>query len=543
MLSSRSLRYIAAWAVALGLAGDRIRVARHAFDNRPPEKPERHRPDGNDGHAQIDFGGQWVLARMVVAGFADRLYDRNAQWQVVRAAYPRSAASDWVKRESFPKAAGVPLGTDDDPRHDDDWMMYWFMGTDSPRWNDAGRAVALPYAAADPFAAAALEAVARERVTPELVDEVNRKCVGGPLYPPIQALLYAPLATIDSPQAAYFAFQWVCIGFTLFAGLGVSFLSRGRVWWPVATAAILLYPGYRSGLELGQNPVITLATLVWGWALAARGRDGCGGVVWGFLAYKPVWAAAFFLVPLLQRRWRFCGTMVLTGAALAGATLPLVGLHSWLDWLAVGKEASDLYQVNRNWIGLSRDLFGIPRRALIDFTLPQEQRTSPAATAAGWLLWGVVFAGTVAVGIARGGRRPTGLAAAFLALGAYLCCYRFMYYDALLSFFGVALLFAEWDTFVPPADTPGWRGLLLRWADAAATPPVIVLVVLFVLENVLLRAGLEVVLPGLPGHRRTIGTGPRYPWDTVLVLGLWVWAGWRLVRDGPPRKPVHGLAV
>src|SRR5579883_485776 len=529
MMSHPRLRYAAAWYLALVLAGDRLWVARHAFDNRPPDQPDRHRPDGNDGHAQIDFGGQWVFARMVTAGYADRLYDRNALWQVVRAAYPRSAASPWVVRESFPKAPGIPPWTDDDPRYDDEWMMFWFMGSDSPGWDEAGRAVALPFAANDPFGAAALQTAAADRLTPGLVAEVNRKRVGGPLYPPVQAFLYAPLALTNSPQQAYFAFQWVYLAFTFLTGLGVSVLSRGRIWWPVATAAVMLYPGYRSGLELGQNPVITLAVLVWGWAFVARGRDGWGGIVWGLLVFKPVWAAAFFLVPLLQRRWRFCGAMVLTATGLAAATLPVVGLHTWLDWLAVGKEGSDLYLVNKNWIGLSRDLFGIPRRALIDFTRPMDERGSPAATLIGWLLWGVVFAVTVSVGATCRDRRPTGLTAGFLALVAFLCCYRFMYYDVLLSFLGVALLFAEWDEFIPPVRPPGWRGRWTRFEDATSSVPVVIFVSLVVLENWLLRAYYQIEVPGLPGPPRAIGTGVRYPWDTVLVLLLWAWAGRKVV--------------
>jgi hypothetical protein len=534
-MSFRRVLYVLAWVVALLIAGQRLYTARHAFDNRPAE-PDRHRRDGNGGHAQIDFGGQWVLARLVVVGYADRLYDRQAQWEIVRTAFPRSAASDWVNRESFPKAPGVPLFTDNDPRHDDDWMMYWFMGRDSPGWDPAGRAVALPFASGDPISAAALVSETQTRLTPELVAEVNRKRIGGPLYPPIQAFLYAPLALDKSPQTAYFAFQWVTLGITLLAGLGVSVLTRHKVWWPVATTAIMLYPGYRAGLELGQNPVLTLAILVWGWALAARGRDGWGGAVWGLLAFKPVWGATFLLLPLLQRRWRFCRAMVLTGATLAAATLPFVGLHTWLDWLEVGKEASVTYLWSQNWITLSRDLFGIPRRTLTDFSRPLLERNTLAATASGWLLWGLVFVPTIGIYLRRGDRKPTGLAAGFLALGAFLCCYRFMYYDALLSFFGLALLFAEWDTLIAP---PAARWLH-RWADAAASPPVIVLVALFVLENVLPWGGQEVELPWLPGQAKWIGYGPRYPWDTVLAAALWAWAGWKLWRRGRITESVHG---
>src|SRR5262249_43818998 len=153
-------------------------------------------------------------------------------------------------------------------------------------------------------------------------------------------------------QRAYYLFQLFSVGLTFIAGLGLSRLTRGRIWWPAANLAILLFPGYRSGLDLAQNQVVSLTILTWGWVLATRGRDGWGGVVWGLLAFKPVWAAAFFLAPLLMGRWRFCTTMILTGAALAGATLPIVGIQTWFDWLTVGRHASETYSINQNWIGL-----------------------------------------------------------------------------------------------------------------------------------------------------------------------------------------------
>src|SRR4029079_9159857 len=109
------------------------------------------------------------------------------------------------------------------------------------------------------------------------------------------AFLYAPLAVGPSPQPAYFAFQWVSLAATFLAGLGVGVLSRGRVWWPVATTLVLLYPGYRAGLELGQNAILTLAVVVGGWALAARGRDGLGGAVGGVLGLKPGWGGRVLL--------------------------------------------------------------------------------------------------------------------------------------------------------------------------------------------------------------------------------------------------------
>jgi hypothetical protein len=162
-------------------------------------------------------------------------------------------------------------------------------------------------------------------------------------------------------------------------------------------------------------------------------------------------------------------------------------------------------------------------------------RGSLSAAILGWLLWGTVFATTLLVTLRHGDRRPTGLTTAFLALGAFLCCYRFMYYDALLSFFGVALLFAEWKRFLPSSGRSGWAGLLDRWADAARSLPVIILALLFIVENGLLRFEWEVEVPGLPG--RMVGTGYHYPWDTGLILILWAWTGWKVTcRSYEPKS-------
>src|SRR5262249_15420117 len=152
---------------------------------------------------------------------------------------------------------------------------------------------------------------------------------------------------------------------------------------------------------------VSLVFLIWGWVLIARGRPGWGGVVWGLLAYKPVWAAVFFLALVLTRRWRAAVAMLGTGAALAALTLPFVGWHSWLDWLQVGREADQEYKVDENWISCSRDLVSIPRRWLLDFSLPKDERDRnwlPPALI-GWGLLLAVVGVTVHVAVQRW-RRP-----------------------------------------------------------------------------------------------------------------------------------------
>jgi arabinofuranan 3-O-arabinosyltransferase len=259
----------------------------------------------------------------------------------------------------------------------------------------------------------------------------------------------------------------------------------------------MCFPGFGGSLNLGQNAPLSLAVLLWGWVLVERGRDGWAGVVWGLLAYKPVWAASFFLVPLWTRRWRMAGAMLATGTALAVATLPVVGLGAWLDWLAVGRVASQVYEVNENWIDLSRDLLGSARRWLLDFDRPDDQRGDPLAGALGWAaLLAVAGATTLAAWRRPAQVRSTrGPGAAFVLLAAWLCCLHFMYYDVLLAALPVAVLFAE------PGRKQGW------W-------PAYLLV------------GLVVVLP--PGFVLAAPWRMEVPWDQYGLLLLWAWCGWRV---------------
>lgn len=539
-------------AVACGLAF--TYRAFHWFDSPASAAPEMRRGDGNSGHTQIDFGGQWLMGRMVVTGNGRQLYHRNKQWEVLRAGYSVEDESPVQREEAaLPRVAQSRAKDDENYNHDATNLMHWFMGGgNDPRaeWRTLAGATVAPLAqpvGGHPFAAVALEKAQSDAITPEVAAKVEKPSIGGPLYPPVHALFYAPVGLFDRPKLAYHCFQVFGVLLMPLAGLGIKVLTRGRIWWSVATLLLLLFPGTRGGLDLAQNPMITLTIVVWGWALASRGYNVVGGVVWGLLAFKPVWAAALFLVPLLMFRWRFLASMLLTGAALGLITLPIVGIQSWFDWLAIGNEASELYKVNDNWIHLSRDLQGLPRRALIDFTKQDADRNTPLTNKLAWAAWAVVFAVTVVVYLWRGDRKqPTGLSAGFLFLGAYLTCFHFMYYDVLLSAAALAVLFADPRPYLRPAayhlapPDPSPFGPRM-WGYANSLPLTLVLG-LFVVENALSGMELEATVgfgyyasPPTDGSTNPLmpkvraGTGPRNPLDTYLILALWAWSGWRLI--------------
>ena len=568
-LGNRRTIAILLWIATFSVAGYILAHAWNWYKNAADLPQDRQRVDGNSGHTQIDFGGQWVMGRMVVKGHARELYHRQRQWEIVREGFPVEDEPPLVRIESsLPGPYRRFAKPDEDLKHDADRLMGWFMGADPPEWRTVGGAAVAPLAAGftgNAFATIALQKSAEDTLTPAVAEKVTQPAVGGPLYPPVHAFLYAPLSTLK-PLRAYHVFQVIAALMVFVAGLGVTVLTRGKIWWSVATLVLFLYSGTRAGLDLAQNPTVTLAIAVWGWALASRGYNAAGGVVWGLFAFKPVWALAFCIVPLLTRRWRFCAAMIVTGVSICAATLPFTGVQTWLDWLNVGKEAAALYNVNENWITLSRDLQSVPRRILHDFKKPEPERDTVLAKTLAWSLWSVVFVSTVGVYLRFADhKRATGVGAAFLLFGAWLTCYRFMYYDALLSAVGCAVLFAEPARYLrtrafqlsltrsPPMPVAERRLEPTPMSPNAFGPrlvgyvssfPLTILVLILLLENSFNGLALEATLGiGYYAHVTTgpSGTGrvtPRvvadtstgYPWETALIVAIWAWCGWRLVR-------------
>jgi arabinofuranan 3-O-arabinosyltransferase len=553
-------RYLLAWALAVISAGITLFCAWTMFDKPRSENYASRWHRGNSGHVAIDFGGQWLMGRMLARGLGRHLYHRNYLREIVREAYPRA---DEIPSQERPVA--------ERDVHDAENLMEWLMGHDDP---EAARAIAsflAPLAGHDTTLAIGF-AFAQQHRPEERVRQATMPQVGGALYPPIHALLMYPLGLLR-PAPAYRITQILGILLALLAGGGICLLSEGRIWWPMGVAAVVLFPGFATSLNLGQNSILMLTLLIWGWVLLARDHPVAGGMLWGLMAFKPVWAAAFFLVPLLSRRWRFCAAMLVTGLGLAAVTLPWVGWHSWLDWLQVGRYASEIYATNRNWIFLSRDLLGIPRRWLLDFHDDYAAQPSSAATMIGWGLLFAVMACTAALSISRHkqSRALTGPPAAFLHLGAWLSCYHFMYYDVLLTALPVALLLTEPRRYLNPVfvavailpeEMRKHPVLSYYQPGLVCTPPsssvlqvgyqnvcvrnsmTLTLIALLAISDLLLTfVGIEISISAtsvkhapfpLPVTLSTAFAGT--PWPTFCLLALWLWCGWLWVNDSPRRS-------
>jgi arabinofuranan 3-O-arabinosyltransferase len=477
----------------------------------------RNRRDHNYGHATIDFGGQWVMGRMLVTGNGRQLYDRLVLRRILEEAYPRAdseeprlhvtvagglaplAAGDCVGAAVL--LAGVPDADVGDPQR----LLDWMIGEDSPE--DAAQigSCLTPLGASEPVGATALTVTENASWQP-LVPRI-----GGPLYPPVNSYLFSPLGLLK-PRPAYRTMQ----AFNLALTFAIAFLTQritgGRVWWQVAAMLLMAFPGYSGALNLGQNALLSLFLLMFGWRQLQLSRTGVAGMAWGLLVFKPVWVAAFILVPLLTRRWRMAATMATTATVVCAATLPAVGWQSWEHWLSIGSRASELYATCEPWIFLSRDLIGVPRRYLLTFkdgySIVDDPRAK-LATTLGLALWLIPLAVTVAAVISRGRRTArvtSGPQASFVLFGAWLACYHFMYYDTMLAFLPCCLLYAEPRRVVrrivhgmPPGT---WRGLI---RSAVVT-------VLFI------------CLSAFPYFSTQIDPSYHFPpWDTLCVALLWLW--------------------
>ncbi|HKB03590.1 MAG TPA: hypothetical protein VKD90_15310, partial [Gemmataceae bacterium] len=138
----------------------------------------------------------------------------------------------------------------------------------------------------------------------------------------------------------------------------------------------------------------------------------------------------------------------------------------------------------------------------------------------------------------------TGPLPAFVFLGAWLCSYRFMYYDTLIAALGVVVLMADPRPYFRRAWWPfaSWAPILagLLLVIENATSPLNVEVSASVM-------GLRNTITGADGMTQQVAptiylaTGDYYPWDTAVVFALWLWCAIRLARQATLRSATEGV--
>jgi hypothetical protein len=554
VLSRPRPRYVLAWLLAAIVAGLALYNGWTAFDQIWEHEARLKRRGGNGGHTSIDFGGQWLMGAMAAHGLGPHIYHREYVRKLLQESYPQE---EEVPREEWPENYD----------HEAERLLGWLVLIQDPKIAQANTSVLAPLASANLLGELCLlgQVVARKEQIEQAAATVE---ITGPLYPPIHALLIYPLGRL-SPPHAYRTVQIIAFVCALATGWGLNRLTRGAIWWPIATTGVIVYPGFPSSLILGQNSIFLLLLVVMGWVLLAEGRPCWGGFIWGFLAFKPVWWIALFLVPLLMRRWRFALGMITTGVVLALATLPVVGWRPWLEWWQIGHEASRIYARDQNWIFLSRDLLTVPRRWLLDFENKPSEMRELIIMLIGVATLLVVFEITARFVLVR---RQSPIAAvspmaAFVILGACLCCYHFMYYDILLTALPVTLLLAELSRYLEPRflvaqgsgnfisriEAPDYY--LPHWAadypssfaDNETRFGKVWLLNSLTLNLIFFAVIFEEFAPGFPLSMsvsvgqldsRVIPMPLKFstaiggtPWVLPFLIALWLWSGWLAIRD------------
>ena len=594
-------RYLASWAIVLYVGYYQTYEAWTYYN-------VWHFDAGTRGHATVDFGGQWFTGKLLLEGKGRYLYERHAQWEVIREYYPpertphgpvyqdRCRLGDWLRGKEWGKWKDhrapellasylLPLGSGNNleaavaaagaqvaQKENRQWfvgesrdpyppldqagdMMSWLLGEDNTADRRTRAGCLLPLASQDPLAA--LAAAGQQEVwTPEAIENASKRRVGGQVYPPIHAFLYVPFDFLP-PAPAYRVAEIVPLLLALFAGWGLTLISAGRLWWPISTLLCIVVPGFHDAMTLGHNGSFIVAALVWGYYFLHQNRDLLGGAVWGLIAYKPSWAVTYFLMLVVARRWRAALGMGLCAVAQILLTLPLVGVHSWLEWRQVVSEANAGYGEVNNWIHHSRDMLSIPRRLLNDRDAAYGTREPFEARLIGYMLLGAVLEATVRLTTLRVRRdkRWTHAGAAFLLLGFWMCTYHITYYDTMFTTLPLALLLlvpahplvpyflqrlrATWS-IGGPADGATLE-LSRRNYGAVCNPLIVVLLPLVVWNPIGIKVSPWVVQRFWYGPQQWFGKAvPEVtegylvdlPFIIVFFLMLWAWAGYWWLREG-----------
>lgn len=155
-------------------------------------------------------------------------------------------------------------------------------------------------------------------------------------YPPIAMLLTWPLAVLPFlPGLAV----WTLLGIVCCAAV----LSR-LVGWRAAALAAIGAPAAILNLLTGQNGHFS-AALIGGGLLLLQRHPVLAGVCFGCVAYKPQLGMLLPLALAAGGRWRTIAAAAVTGAALVGASLILLGPESWVGFLAQMEVQRKLMQV------------------------------------------------------------------------------------------------------------------------------------------------------------------------------------------------------
>jgi alpha-1,2-mannosyltransferase len=171
-------------------------------------------------------------------------------------------------------------------------------------------------------------------------------------YPPVYELLCAALALLPF-TASYLIFM-------LATGAAYWFVLRGTVRDPVLIAALASFPAAFLTVALGQNSFLTTA-LMGGALLTLDRRPIAAGILFGAMCYKPHFLLLVPVALIAGRYWATLVTAAITGIALTGLSLLLLGWDTWQAWLANTLLAQSVFESGRVGFYHLVSLFGAVR--------------------------------------------------------------------------------------------------------------------------------------------------------------------------------------
>ncbi len=174
------------------------------------------------------------------------------------------------------------------------------------------------------------------------------------LYPPPLAVWLIPLTLVDTSTGAL---AWLSLRIGLLTAavaiLPVPLLARAGV---LAVAAISFPVWYDLNLGNVSITVFILSALVW--RFAGRPLSAAALALAGLVRYP---FGIVLIGWLVARRWRLAGWTMLVGAVLVLATVPLVGVSSWLDYAAFVGKLQDVSSGPHNLsLATTAQAFGLP---------------------------------------------------------------------------------------------------------------------------------------------------------------------------------------
>lgn len=170
-------------------------------------------------------------------------------------------------------------------------------------------------------------------------DDPMASGIGGYIYPPLLAVLLAPLSLISELSAAR---AWIVVNVALIAitlGLGARVLARewgersaARLAGATLLGLALTLEPLRWELELGQTDTIVLLGMLGALACPAR-RPSAAGVCLGIAANVKYVALAALPWMLVRGRWRAAAWTIAGAVAVALAPAIVLGWERNLDFL------------------------------------------------------------------------------------------------------------------------------------------------------------------------------------------------------------------